>query len=131
MSLDLLVLNSGEWRLGAELAASPWYVLIYKQHGEPRNELHIWLPRQDTRRAESFACKRYWLFGSVRWCVETPQDPMRSPHTPPSANRLRFTSPEGETLWVENPGGAGLADLSDGQLRGLLRLSTRGSYTGL
>ena len=130
MTMEMLVLDSGEWRLGAELAAAPWYVLIYRQHGEPHNELHLWLPRQGTRRAERYACRRYWLIGAVRWCVETPADPFRDPATPPSSARLRFTSPDGETLWAENPDGAGLADLPDRALRDLLRYAARGSYTG-
>ena len=31
MGLDVLILNSGEWVLGEELAAPPWYVLVYRQ----------------------------------------------------------------------------------------------------
>lgn len=118
----MLVLNSGEWLLGAELAASPWYVLIYRQRGEPANELHLWLPRQDAPRSEKYACKRYWLNESVRWCVEIPH---------PGGAQLRFTAPDGPALWAKHADARGLGDLSDRELRQLLHGATAGSYSGV
>ena len=123
MSVDLLVLNSGEWLLGAELAASPWYVLIYRQRGEPRNEIHLWLPRQDAPRSEKYACKRYWQTAEVRWCVELPREG--------PAGRLRFTSPDGRALWAKPVEGRGLADLTDGDLRRLLDGAASGTFSGV
>jgi hypothetical protein len=120
----MLVLNSGEWLLAAELAASPWYVLIYRQRGEPGNELHLWLPRQDAPRSEKYACKRYWLHDSVRWCVELPRDGG-------AAERFRFTAPDGRVLWAKHGDARGLADLSDRDLSRLLLGSKAGSYSGI
>jgi len=123
MGVDLLVLNSGEWLLGAELAASPWYVLIYRQRGEPQNEIHLWLPRQDSPRSEKYACKRYWLNASIRWCVEIPREG--------APGRLRFTAPDGRVLWARQRDGRGLADLTDRDLRLLLDGSASGTFSGL
>ena len=128
MSLDLLVLNSGEWLLGAELAASPWYVLIYRQRGEPLNEIHLWLPRQDAPRSEKYACKRYWLNDSVRWCVELPREGMASAA---ARGRLRFTAPDGRVLWTKPTDGRGLADLTSGDLARLLGGASVGTFSGL
>jgi hypothetical protein len=116
----MLVLNSGEWLLGAELAASPWYVLIYRQRGEPRNEIHLWLPRQDAPRSEKYACKRYWVCGEVRWCVEVPAE-----------SRLRFTASDGRIFWATHGDGRGLADLTSGELDRLLRGAAPGTYSGV
>jgi hypothetical protein len=126
----MLVLNSGEWLLGAELAASPWYVLIYRQRGEPRNELHLWLPRQDSPRSEKYACKRYWLNAADRWCIEIPRyaDAEESPGSP---TRLRFTAPDGRVLWATHGDARGLADLSDGELGRILLGATAGSFSGV
>jgi hypothetical protein len=130
VTLDMLVLNSGEWLLSAELAASPWYVLIYRQRGEPRNELHLWLPRQDAPRSERYACKRYWLDDSVRWCIEIPHRPETEAMEPARA-RLRFTAPDGRVLWARHADARGLADLSDRELGRLLLGATTGSFSGI
>lgn len=130
MSLDVLILNSGEWVLGEELAASPWHVLIYRQRGESRNELHLWLPRQATRRPGEFAFKRFWVSRSVRWCVEMPADPSRRRGAArEEVARLRFSSPGGQVLWAEHRGGRGLGDLSDGDLRDLLDTARAGRFS--
>lgn len=130
VSLDLLVLNSGEWLLAEELAASPWHVLIYRQIGEPRNELHLWLPRQDAPRSEKYASRRYWVYASERWCVEIPGDP-GSDGADPAARRLRFTNPGGAVLWASHTGALGLADLSDRELGHLLAGARPGSFSGV
>lgn len=130
MNLDMLVLNSGEWMLGDELPASPWHVLIYRQRGEPRNELHLWLPRQDAPRSGNYACKRFWVRNAVRWCVETPADPSRPRRAGASPRRLRFTAPDGRVLWAEHPAGRGLGDLSDPELTRLLSTAREGPYSG-
>ena len=130
MTVDVLILNSGEWVLCEELAASPWHVLIYRQRGEMRNELHLWLPRQTTRGSGDFAFKRYWVSRSVRWCVEIPVDPERPRGIGRSGRtRLRFSSPEGQVLWAEHRGGRGLGDLSEGDLRRLLDSARTGLFT--
>ena len=129
MSFDMLVLNSGKWLLGDELAAAPWHVLIYRQVGEPRNELHLWLPRADTPRTGNFACKRYWVSSSVRWCVEVPNDPSRTRQSGSPVN-VRFTHPEGRVLWAEYRGTRGLGDLGDEDLRSLLAGAVDGPYSG-
>jgi len=118
----MLVLNSGEWLLGAELAASPWYVLIYRQRGQPDNELHLWLPRQDAPRLEKYVCKRYWSNESVRWCVEIPHPP---------GGRFRFTAPDEPVLWAKHADPRGLGDLSDRELRQLLNSAAVGTYSGV
>ena len=130
VSLDMLVLNSGEWLLGAELAADPWYVLIYRQRGEPSNELHLWLPRQDAPRSEKYACKRYWLSDSVRWCVEIPREADENANQPARV-RLRFTAPDGRVFWARHADPGGLADLSERDLRRLLAGATAGSFSGV
>lgn len=132
MNVDVLILNSGEWVLGEELAASPWHVLIYRQRGESRNELHLWLPRDTRRRAGDFAFKRFWVSRSVRWCVEIPGDPERPRlGVRGEAARLRFSSPDGQVLWAEHRGGPGLGDLSDRDLRELLDSARAGLFTAL
>ena len=129
-SFEMLVLNSGEWVLGDELPASPWHVLIYRQRGEPRNELHLWLPRQDAPRSGNYACKRYWMSATTRWCVEVPHDPSRPRRPGATPSRLRFTSPEGGVRWAEQSTGRGLGDLSDADLRRLLATAREGPYSG-
>lgn len=130
MTVDVLILNSGEWVLGEELAASPWHVLIYRQRGEARNELHLWLPRQMTRGSGEFAFKRYWVSRSTRWCVEIPGDPERPRGlTRPGSARLRFTSSDGRVLWAEHRGSGGLGDLSESDLLRLLGTAHAGLYT--
>ena len=124
MSLDLLILNSGEWLLGDEQSASPWHVLVYRQRGEPRNELHLRLPRQGAPRSGSYACKRYWVNDSVRWCVEVRRDPGRLHLAGSSTPHLRFTAPDGRVLWAEHHAGRGLGDLSDRELVRLLGRAT-------
>lgn len=118
-SFDMLVLNSGKWLLADEQAAAPWHVLIYQQVGEPRNELHLWLPRDDSPRTGCFACKRYWVNSSVRWCLEVPRDPSltRSSGDPVS---VCFSHPDGRVLWAKYGGSRGLGDLGEEDLRGLL-----------
>lgn len=128
MNFEVLILNSGEWILGDELAASPWHILIYRQRGEPRNELHLWLPRQDARRSGDFAFKRYWVDEEIRWCVEAPGDQARP--QPRRANRLRFTAPDGRVLWARHRGVKGLGDLSNYDLACLLAVATEGSFSG-
>ena len=120
MSLDLLVLNSGEWLLSAELAAEPWYILVYRQRGQPLNEIQLWLPRQDAPRSEKYAAKRYWLQDQVRWCIEIP-----------SQGRLRFTAPDGRVLWTRPGDGRGLADLTNPDLDRLLGRAIPGSFSGV
>lgn len=132
MNLDVLILNSGEWVLGEELAAAPWHILIYRQRGESRNELHLWLPQQAQRGSGEFAFKRFWVSRSVRWCVEIPGDPERPRRVARSgASRLRFSSPDGQVLWAEHRGSRGLGDLSESDLRRLLDSARAGLYTAL
>ena len=126
----MLVLNSGEWLLSAELAASPWYVLIYRQRGEPHNELQLWLPRQDAPRSEKYACKRYWMSASVRWCVEIPHDVSEDGRST-AQSRLRFSAPDGRVFWAAHADSRGLADFSDGELSRLLLGATAGSFSGI
>jgi hypothetical protein len=130
MAFDVLILNSGEWMLGDELPAAPWHVLIYRQRGEPRNELHLWLPRRDAPRSGDYAFKRYWMDASVRWCVEVPPDADRARRPASTPIRVRFTAPDGRVLWSEHHGGRGLGDLSDRELGSLLSTARQGSYTG-
>ena len=128
MGIDVLILNSGSWTLAEELPASPWHVLIYRQSREPRNELHLWLPRQDARRTGDFACKRYWMDEGERWCVEAPATVGR-----PRGRvglLLRFTAADGRALWAEHAGGKGIADLSDYDLSCLLARARPGSFSG-
>jgi hypothetical protein len=115
--------------LGEELSAAPWYVLVYRQRGQPRNELHLWLPREDAVRSGDFAFKRYWMDEQVRWCVELPGDPDAGPARPAPA-RVRFTAPDGQTLWADHPGAKGLGDLSDYDLSCLLAEAREGSFSG-
>ena len=124
VSFDLLILNSGEWLLGDEQSASPWHVLVYRQRGEPRNELHLRLPRQDAPHSGSYACKRYWVNASVRWCVEVRRDPNRANPAGSAPSRLRCTAPDGRVLWVEHRAGRGHGDLSDRELVRLLSGAT-------
>ena len=130
--MDVLLLNSGEWVLGDELPASPWHVLIFRQRGQPRNELHLWLPRHDARRSAEHVFRRYWVDECTRWCVEAPGDPDR-PRLPAreadGCIRLRFTSPEGEVKWARHRGGRGLGDLTDYELGRLLDASIPGPFT--
>jgi hypothetical protein len=126
--VDILVLNSGEWLLGAELAARPWHLLIYRQRSEPRNELHLWLPQQGVAAPESFACKRFWVHAGQRWCLENP--PGRGRGSPGGASRIRFSSDAGEVRWVAHPG-SGLADLTEGDLRVLFAGAVAGTFSGL
>lgn len=115
MNFDVLILNSGEWVLGDELPAAPWYVLVYRQRGEPRNELHLWLPRADAERSGDFAFKRYWVDESVRWCVELQE-----------GARVRFTSPDGHSRSAPHRSAKGLGDLSDYDLSSLLAAAREG-----
>ena len=131
MALDVLILNSGSWTLAEELPASPWHVLIYRQHRQAGNELHIWLPRQDARRSGELAFKRYWVDEAVRWCVEIPG--IRARGSSPTAvrpTRLRFAAPDGRVLWAEHEGAKGLGDLSDYDLACLLHTARSGSFSG-
>ncbi|MEX2583151.1 MAG: hypothetical protein WD766_07745 [Gemmatimonadota bacterium] len=121
MTFDVLVLNSGEWLLSEELPAEPWHVLIYRQRGVRRNELHLWLPRRDATRSGAYAFRRYWVDGETRWCVEVPPDP--DGFGPLASDRgklrVRFTGPDGHVLWSEHRGPQRLADLTDADLRRL------------
>lgn len=127
MAFEVLILNSGEWVLGEELAASPWYVLIYRQRGRPANELHLWLPRADAERSGDYAFKRYWEDESIRWCVEMPTD---AAGTRAGRVRVRFTSAEGRVLWADHRGTRGLGDLSEYDLSCLLDGAREGSFSG-
>lgn len=126
MPFDMLVLDSGEWLLSEELPAEPWYVLIYRQRGKPRNELHLWLPRSDAPRNGRHAFRRYWDDGETRWCVELPTYPDRGSGGRPGDGtlRIRFTAPDGLVFWSELRGPHRLADLTDAELRHL-RLAAR------
>lgn len=124
MGFDVLILNSGEWVLRDELAAEPWYVLIYRQRREPRNELHLWLPRQDARRSGDYAFKRYWVYESVRWLVEMP-------HGSGRPARVRFSAPDGRVLWADHRGTRGLGDLTDYDLACLCDAARTGSFSGV
>lgn len=130
MSFEVLILDSGEWLLAQELPAEPWHVLVYAQRGSPRNELHVWLPRQKARRSGDFAFKRYWEIQSTRWCVEIPftGGQLRRMRQPPP--RVRFSAPDGRVLWAENPRGLGLGDLSDTDLSRLLSAGFEAPYWG-
>lgn len=131
MSLDILILNSGDWILGEELPATPWYILIYRQRGAPRNELHVWLPREDAQRSGDYAFKRYWINDAVRWCVESPgaaEPGIGRGNT--ATPKIRFTSPEGRVLWATAHSGRGLGDLTEYDLSCLLDSARKGAYTG-
>jgi hypothetical protein len=132
MHLDVLILNSGEWLLSEQLPAEPWHVLIYRERGEPRNELHLWLPRETERRSGEYAFKRYWLEGDARWCIEIPPDPdrLRSIYVAASGVvRVRFTALDGLVLWADYRGSQRLADFTDHELQ-RLRLGARaGPYS--
>lgn len=136
MTLDVLVLNSGEWVLADELPAAPWHVLIYRQRGRPLNELHLWLPRRDAQRSGDFAFRRVWVDESIRWCVEVPADPdPRAARGAPGSRadgrvRVRFTSPDGKAFWAAHHGAKGLGDLSDYDLSCLLDAAREGPYFG-
>lgn len=130
MNFEVLILNSGEWVLTQELAAAPWRVLVYAQRGSPRNELHLWLPRQDTRRSGEHAFKRYWDNCSTRWCVEIAAEPGRRTSHQRAITRVRFSAPDGRVFWSENPGRNGLGDLSDAELTRLLESGTRAPFCG-
>jgi hypothetical protein len=129
MGLDVLILNSGAWVLREEMQAAPWYILIYRQSREERNELHLWLPRQDAERSGDFAFKRYWMDESIRWCVEIPE--AKAPGRRSGPARVRFTTPEGRVLWASHRGTRGLGDLSDYDLSCLLASASEGSYSGV
>ncbi|MEX2572033.1 MAG: hypothetical protein WD737_12100 [Gemmatimonadota bacterium] len=132
MAMDVLILNSGEWVLASELAAEPWHVLIYHQRSERRNELHVWLPRAGRGRAGEYAFRRYWLEGTIRWCVEAPRDPdrVRGPSVArASVLTLRFAAPTGLVLWSEYHGGHRLADLTDADLSRLRAAGTVGPFS--
>jgi hypothetical protein len=130
MSFEVLILNSGEWVLTQELPAAPWHVLVYAQRGAPRNELHVWLPRQDAPRSGDYAFKRYWERSSTRWCVEIPLAAGRRRNLRRPPPRVRFSAPDGRVLWAENPGGLGLGDLSDADLGRLLHTGVEAPFCG-
>lgn len=130
MGFEVLILNSGEWVLGEELAASPWHVLIYRQRGAPGNELHVWLPRQGAPRPSDYAFKRYWDDRSTRWCVEVPLGAARPRQPRTAATRFRFSAPDGRVIWSDNPDCSGLGDLSETDLLRLLEAGYTGSFSG-
>ena len=132
MSVDVLVLNSGEWVLTDELQATPWHILIYRQKCERSNELHLWLPRDAAAGGRPYAFKRYWCEEETRWCVELPTDPDRSPALPPPATErtaIRFSASDGRVLWASTPAARGLGDLTDLELRRLRLEAAPGPYT--
>lgn len=129
MAFEALILDSGEWILSGELAASPWHILIYRQRGRDGNELHLWLPRQGAARSGAHAFKRYWGLDSTRWCVEIPAR-TGGPKRSSGPTLLRFSAPDGRVLWARSNAGAGLGDLSETELVRLLRKATAGPYFG-
>jgi hypothetical protein len=130
MSFEVLILNSGEWVLAEELPAAPWHVLVYAQRGSPRNELHVWLPRQTSARNGEYTFKRYWELHSTRWCVEIPVEAGQRREERASPPLVRFSAPDGRVLWADNPGGQGLADLSDADLARLLQSGFQAPFSG-
>ena len=128
MGLDILILNSGYWSLAEELPANPWHVLIYRQGAEPRNELHLWLPRRDAQRSADYVFKRYWVDSSTRWCVETPDVPPGRGRSADAA-RVRFSAQDGRVLWAVPRNGRGLADLTEYDLTCLRDSARAGSFT--
>ena len=130
MSFEILVLNSGEWLLAQELPATPWHVLVYAQRGSPRNELHVWLPKQAAARSGEYTFQRYWEVQSTRWCVEIPVEAGRRRNDRQPPPRVRFSAPDGRVFWAENPGGKGLADLSDADLARLLLDGFQAPFSG-
>lgn len=130
MPFDVLILNSGEWVLDEQLPAEPWHVLIYRQREERRNELHLWLPRQEARGSGEYAFKRYWVEGRTRWCVEAPRDPdTRRGGKPTDAMKLRFTAPDGLVLWVESPSSRRLGDFTNRELQQLRERASVGLFS--
>ncbi|HUE95174.1 MAG TPA: hypothetical protein VMN39_00855 [Longimicrobiaceae bacterium] len=132
MGFDVLILNSGEWVLAEELPAEPWHILIYRQRLEKRNELHVWLPRRDTRGSGEYAFLRYWVEGRTRWRVEAPRDPdrPRGLNAPQGASmRLRFTAPDGLVVWAVSSGQKRLGDFTDRELQELRQRATVGPYS--
>jgi hypothetical protein len=132
MMVDVLILNSGEWLLAEELPTQPWHVLIYRQRGEPRNELHLWLPRDGAPRSGDYAFRRFWSDGDRRWCVEVPPDPdrLRGSHFAGSGTtQIRFTAPDGSVRWSDHRGGRRLADFTDDELNRLCREGRVGPFS--
>lgn len=132
MGFEVLILNSGEWVLAEELPAEPWHILIYRHRVERRNELHVWLPRQDSRGSGDYAFLRYWVEGRTRWRVEAPKDPdrLRSTGGPVGQpRRLRFTAPDGLVLWAEAPGQRRLGDFTDRELQTMRQAARVGPYS--
>lgn len=131
MTLDILILNSGEWLLSEELPAEPWHILIYRNRSEKRNELHIWLPRQGERGSDDYAFRRYWVEGRVRWCVEAPSAAADSGgRKSRPASQLRFTAPDGQVLWAETQSPRKLADFTDRELQRIRQRATSGAFSG-
>lgn len=132
MGFDVLILNSGEWVLSEELPAEPWHILIYRDRGEQRNELHIWLPRQGGRGSADYAFRRYWVEGRTRWCVELP----REQGSPAMAGRkageiVRFTAPDGLTLWAPLDAPKRLGDYTNRELETLRGRARTGGFSSL
>lgn len=131
MSVDVLVLNSGEWLLSDELRAAPWHILIYRQKCERENELHLWLPRESRSREQAYAFKRYWREEDTRWCVELPSDPDRPRGLAVAAGRqslVRFTASDGRVLWASSRSSRRLGDFTDLELRRLRLEAAPGPY---
>lgn len=132
MSVDVLVLNSGEWLLMDELEAIPWHILIYRQRCERGNELHLWLPREGRPGDPAYAFKRYWRDEESRWCVELPTDPdgPRGPRRETGSRLLvRFSAADGRVLWADTESSRRLGDFTDLELRQLRLKAAAGPYT--
>lgn len=130
MGFDVLILNSGEWVLSEELPAEPWHILIYRQRGEPRNELHIWLPRQGGRGSADYAFRRYWVEGRTRWCLELPREKGSHPKRGgKGGDALRFTSPDGLVLWSRLDAPRRLGDYTNRELQRLREQATTGGFS--
>jgi hypothetical protein len=134
MTLDVLILDSGEWVLREEKEAWPWHILVYGERREPRNELHLRLPHEGVPRSGEFAFRRIWMEGHVRWSVDLPPDPRRGLRRGPSGPRsllVRFTDPEGHAFLAEHFGSRGLADLSAGEMLRLRETAVERSVTAI
>ena len=126
MSFDVMILDSGAWTLTRELDGAPWRILVYTQRGEPRNELHAWVP-QGAPVSSAVIFRRYWEVHSTRWTLEiSSRNAAATVDSPPrNGIRIRFRAPDDRTFVARAPRGRGLGDLSDAELLRLLAAHTR------